>query len=94
MVFNTSVVGGSGTDPLEVRRVAENILIHKQFTSRLDYDAALIRLNEEVVISGQDGYTILPACLPTEKDINNMYVGENATVLGWGQTSEGWDKQK
>lgn len=72
---------------MEIRRTVDSILIHKNYTSRLDYDAALVRLSEPVNIhKGTSGLS--PVCLPTEKDFDKMYIGENATILGWGQTSE------
>lgn len=74
---------------MEVRRTVDNILTHRNFTSRLDYDAALVRLSEPIDISGESGTSILPVCIPTEEDVAKMYAGLNATVTGWGLTSEG-----
>ncbi|ODM99297.1 Venom serine protease 34 [Orchesella cincta] len=92
ILFNvTALPGDQGGQEMQVRRSVDNILVHRNFSSRLDFDAALIRLSEPVDISGIAGQEIKPVCLPTEKDMEKLYIGENATVVGWGQTSENGD---
>ncbi|CAL8070464.1 unnamed protein product [Orchesella dallaii] len=89
ILFNVSTpIGDQGSQELQVRRSVDNILIHRNFTSRLDFDVALIRLSEPIDISGVSGNSIKPVCLPTEKDLKKFFVGENATVVGWGHTSD------
>jgi len=66
-----------------IRRSVEAITPHRRYTSRLDYDAALIKLDEPVDIS-----QIPPVCLPQADDLKNSYASINATVTGWGLTAE------
>jgi transmembrane serine protease 9 len=62
----------------------ESIIIHPSYTSRLDYDAALIRLEQPV-----DLMKFSHVCLPEK--LENKYAGVNTTVLGWGYTKEDGD---
>lgn len=32
---------------------------------------------------------ISPVCLPAPADSGNMYLGDDAVVLGWGRTTQG-----
>ena len=49
----------------------------------IDNDIAILRLSSDVVFTDN----IVPACLPTNPNLD--YVGQSATVSGWGTTSEG-----
>ena len=65
------------TDPSQGYKV-EEVIIHKNFTKPCYCnDIALLRLVEPVDSS------IIPICLPT---FDTAAVGENTTLLGWGDT--------
>uniref|UniRef100_T1J010 Peptidase S1 domain-containing protein n=1 Tax=Strigamia maritima TaxID=126957 RepID=T1J010_STRMM len=57
------------------------MFIHPQYThiETLEYDIAILKLNKTVKFSD----SIKPPCFPRP---GNNYVGEMATVSGWGQT--------
>jgi len=62
----------------------EKIIMHENYNRKnIDNDIALLKLATKV----EDMTVIVPVCLPA----NNKYSfeGENATVAGWGTTSEG-----
>ena len=78
---NTQI--GTETPTPTITRKIESIIPHRGYTSRLDYDAALIKLMDPIDLTGD----IVPVCLPT--DNSKTYVKEVATVSGWGTTMEG-----
>jgi hypothetical protein len=75
-------VGTETPTPTIVRKI-DKIIPHRGYNSRLDYDAAIIKLAEPVDLTGN----IVPVCLPN--DTSKSYVKEVGTVSGWGTTMEG-----
>jgi hypothetical protein len=82
-LHSTEEVGMEG-QLTPIRSSVEKIIIHHRYSSRLDYDAALIKLNDPVDIT-----LMPPVCLPKVTELENPFVGINATVLGWGLIHEG-----
>ncbi|XP_058805706.1 transmembrane protease serine 9-like [Phymastichus coffea] len=72
--------------PHEVRHVekrVKRVVRHRGFDMRTLYnDVAILTLNEPVEFTE----TIRPVCLPSGA---NLYVGNKATVIGWGSLREG-----
>ncbi|XP_065581578.1 serine proteinase stubble-like isoform X2 [Artemia franciscana] len=68
--------------PVVERTVTKKIVHTKYNFFTYEYDIALLHLEEPVEFSP----TISPICLPSSDDI---LVGMNATVTGWGRLSEG-----
>jgi len=60
-----------------IPRKIEAIYAHRSYSARLDYDIALLKLSEEVDLTGD----VVPVCLPT--DPTEDYVKKTATVSGW-----------
>lgn len=66
-----------------VERGANKKVVHPKYNFfTYEYDLALVRLEEPV----QFMPNIVPICLPASDD---LLVGENGTVTGWGRLSEG-----
>merc|ERR1712200_182123 len=51
----------------------------------IENDIAILKLSQDVTFSDY----VVPACLPSSS--SNSYIGQAATVSGWGTTSEGGD---
>lgn len=64
------------------RSVSKKIVHPKYNFFTYEYDLALVRLEDAV----QFLPNIAPICLPASDD---LLVGENGTVTGWGRLSEG-----
>lgn len=74
-----TIVGQEGFLP--DRHSVQSIIAHRNYTSSLDYDAALIKLTMPVDLSHT-----APICLPLKGD--GDFAGVYATVTGWGYTME------
>ncbi|CAG7687917.1 unnamed protein product, partial [Allacma fusca] len=83
---NTQV--GTETKFPIVRRAVEAIYPHRSYSSRLDYDAAIIKLRADVQEEIEDSI-LLPVCLPSIEDRKQSYENQLVTVSGWGVESEG-----
>lgn len=68
--------------PFVERAVARKIVHPKYNFFTYEYDLAMVRLDSPVQYSPH----IVPICLPGSDD---LLIGENATVTGWGRLSEG-----
>lgn len=68
--------------PYVERAVARKIVHPKYNFFTYEYDLAMVRLETPV----QYAPHIVPICLPGSDD---LLIGENATVTGWGRLSEG-----
>ena len=68
-----------GTDMIiqPVPRKIEAIFSHRSYSSRLDYDVALIKLSDPVDLSGD----VVPVCLPPIESTED-YLKNTATVSG------------
>lgn len=70
------------TLPYVERGVLKKI-VHPQYNFyTYEYDLALVRLEQPLVFAPH----IMPICLPASDD---LLVGVNGTVTGWGRLSEG-----
>ena len=57
--------------------------IHPKYNpSDFENDCALVRLTKDVVFKEH----IIPVCLP---QLNEVFVGDSATAIGWGRTAHG-----
>ncbi|KAJ3647408.1 hypothetical protein Zmor_019287 [Zophobas morio] len=64
--------------------IIQESVIFKTYKKQEYHDIALLYLNEEVKFSD----FIKPVCLPTTvEELYRSYVGQKATVAGWGQTA-------
>ncbi|XP_050308486.1 serine proteinase stubble isoform X2 [Anthonomus grandis grandis] len=70
------------TLPYAERSVAKKIVHPKYNFFTYEYDLALVQLDKPIEFEAH----IRPICLPASDD---LLVGENATVTGWGRLSEG-----
>jgi len=71
-----------GAKPVSVR--VESIKQHENYnTNNIDNDIALLRLAQAVPLGSQ----FTPVCLPSTG--TNDFTGQQATVTGWGATSQG-----
>jgi len=68
--------------PYQERSAAAKIVHPKYNFYSFEYDLALVKLSKPVEL----GPNVHPICLPGNDD---LMVGENATVTGWGRLSEG-----
>lgn len=68
--------------PFVERAVARKIVHPKYNFFTYEYDLAMVRLEAPVKYTPH----IVPICLPGSDD---LLIGENATVTGWGRLSEG-----
>lgn len=68
--------------PFVERGVARKFVHPKYNYYTYEYDLALVKLESSVAFAPH----IAPICLPAGDD---LLVGENATVTGWGRLSEG-----
>lgn len=68
--------------PFVERAVARKIVHPKYNFFTYEYDLAVVRLDAPVAYAPH----IVPICLPGSDD---LLIGENATVTGWGRLSEG-----
>ncbi|KAK0159058.1 hypothetical protein PV328_009987 [Microctonus aethiopoides] len=68
--------------PYVERGIAKKVVHPKYNFFTYEYDLALVRLETSLVFAPH----ISPICLPGSDD---LLVGENATVTGWGRLSEG-----
>lgn len=64
------------------RGVAKKVVHPKYNFFTYEYDLALVRLESSLTFAAH----ISPICLPATDD---LLIGENATVTGWGRLSEG-----
>lgn len=68
--------------PYVERGIAKKV-VHPQYNFfTYEYDLALVRLESSLTFAAH----ISPICLPATDD---LLIGENATVTGWGRLSEG-----
>lgn len=68
--------------PYVERAVAKKIVHPKYNFFTYEYDLALVQLDKALEFAPH----ISPICLPASDD---LLIGENATVTGWGRLSEG-----
>lgn len=68
--------------PYVERGVAKKVVHPKYNFFTYEYDLALVRLESSLTFAPH----ISPICLPATDD---LLIGENATVTGWGRLSEG-----
>lgn len=68
--------------PFVERMVAKKVVHPKYNFFTYEYDLALVRLDKPLDFAPH----ISPICLPASDD---LLIGENATVTGWGRLSEG-----
>lgn len=68
--------------PYVERGVAKKVVHPKYNFFTYEYDLALVRLESSLAFAPH----ISPICLPATDD---LLIGENATVTGWGRLSEG-----
>ncbi|XP_044003211.1 serine proteinase stubble-like isoform X2 [Aphidius gifuensis] len=68
--------------PYIERGIAKKVVHPKYNFFTYEYDLALVRLESSLVFAPH----ISPICLPATDD---LLIGENATVTGWGRLSEG-----
>ncbi|XP_029163880.1 serine proteinase stubble isoform X2 [Nylanderia fulva] len=68
--------------PYVERGVAKKVVHPKYNFFTYEYDLALVRLESSLTFAAH----ISPICLPATDD---LLIGENATVTGWGRLSEG-----
>lgn len=68
--------------PYAERGVAKKVVHPKYNFFTYEYDLALVRLESPLTFAPH----ISPICLPATDD---LLIGENATVTGWGRLSEG-----
>lgn len=68
--------------PYVERGVAKKVVHPKYNFFTYEYDLALVRLESALTFAAH----ISPICLPATDD---LLIGENATVTGWGRLSEG-----
>lgn len=68
--------------PYVERGVAKKIVHPKYNFFTYEYDLALVQLDKPLEFAPH----ISPICLPASDD---LLIGENATVTGWGRLSEG-----
>lgn len=68
--------------PYVERGVAKKIVHPKYNFFTYEYDLALVQLDKPLEFAPH----IAPICLPASDD---LLIGENATVTGWGRLSEG-----
>ena len=62
----------------QIYKKIDDVIMHPGYKSASDgYDIAILRLNENVPLSGQ----IYPACLPLG---NSNFAGQRAVIAGWG----------
>lgn len=75
---------GSVTEPYPYQeRSAVSKIVHPKYNFySFEYDLALVKLRKPVDLAPN----VHPICLPGNDD---LMVGENATVTGWGRLSEG-----
>lgn len=64
------------------RAVTKKIVHPKYNFFTYEYDLALVQLDKALEFAAH----ISPICLPASDD---LLIGENATVTGWGRLSEG-----
>lgn len=64
------------------RGIAKKVVHPKYNFFTYEYDLALVRLESALIFAPH----ISPICLPATDD---LLIGENATVTGWGRLSEG-----
>lgn len=57
-----------------------------------DYDVAVLELDKPVDILAAEEPIVRPVCLPA-RNTYNTYVNDEATVIGWGATTEGGDRK-
>lgn len=66
-----------------VERSVQKKIVHPKYNFfTYEYDLALVQLDKKLEFAPH----ILPICLPASDD---LLIGENATVTGWGRLSEG-----
>lgn len=68
--------------PYVERGIAKKVVHPKYNFFTYEYDLALVRLESSLTFAAH----ISPICLPATDD---LLIGENATVTGWGRLSEG-----
>lgn len=68
--------------PYIERGIAKKVVHPKYNFFTYEYDLALVKLESSLVFAPH----ISPICLPATDD---LLIGENATVTGWGRLSEG-----
>lgn len=66
-----------------IERAVERKVVHPKYNFfTYEYDLALVKLDAALEFAPH----ISPICLPAHDD---LLIGENATVTGWGRLSEG-----
>lgn len=68
--------------PYTERAVARKVVHPKYNFFTYEFDLALVKLEQALIFAPH----ISPICLPATDD---LLIGENATVTGWGRLSEG-----
>ena len=68
--------------PYVERSISKKVVHPKYNFFTFEYDLALVRLESPLTFAAH----ISPICLPAADE---LLIGENATVTGWGRLSEG-----
>ncbi len=68
--------------PFQERPVSKKVVHPKYNFFTYEYDLALVKLEKPIDAAPH----VVPICLPGSDD---LLIGENATVTGWGRLSEG-----
>lgn len=74
------------TESVTIVRDVKSILIHPDYTYYKDFDAALIKLKQSVIL-GRDKPKLWNVCLPQPAHQGAHLEGMSVRVTGWGRLS-------